>query len=107
MSVSGRPCSIHGGILYLDGPLRMGGAVRRRVGALLRRGERQIILDLKGVTSIDAAGLGELVRAYKLARATNGTLHVVNPRARVRKLIERVGLGDLLLAEPVTVSPSD
>ena len=101
MTVLGWPCAIDGQVLYIDRPLRVpiDTNVRHCVRALLRHGERDVVLDLTRVTSIDAAGLGELVRAHNMARAVNGTVHVVNPGAWVRELIERAGLGDLLLAE--------
>jgi len=80
----------------------MNNEVRHRIGSLLRCGERQIVLDLKHVTSIDAAGVGELVRAHNMARAVGATVVFVNPGVHVRELITRVGLGDVLLTDHVT-----
>jgi anti-anti-sigma factor len=62
------------------------------VRACLRRGERKIVLDLAAVSTIDAAGIGELVRAYSVASAGNGVLRIVNANAWVRETLERVGL---------------
>jgi anti-anti-sigma factor len=70
------------------------------VRTLLRRGERRIVLDLAGVSRIDAAGIGELVRAYNIAIASNGALRIVNTTPRVREMLERVGLFDRLNAGP-------
>ena len=56
--------------------------VRHRIGSLLRCGERQIVLDLK-MMSIDAAGVGELVRAHNMARAVGATVVFVNPSVHV------------------------
>jgi len=81
--------------------------VRHDVRALLHCGERRIVLDLTRVSDIDAAGIGELVRAYNMARAENGTMQVVNTTPWVRELIERVGLDALLLPDPVTLSLAD
>jgi len=77
------------------------------VRALLHCGQRRIVLDLTRVSDIDAAGIGELVRAYNMARAANGTMQVVNTTRWVRELIERVGLDAILLADPVTLSLAD
>jgi anti-anti-sigma factor len=98
MTVLGGSSSISGRVLSIDGPLWTPVArdLRHDVKALLRRGERQIVLDLARVSRIDAAGIGELVRAYNMARAVDGTLRVANPSAWVRELIELVGLGDFL-----------
>lgn len=66
--------------------------VRHRVRSLLRRGERVIVLDLTRVSSIDAAGIGELVRAYNMAVAMQRELRIVRATRRVRELLERTGL---------------
>jgi anti-anti-sigma factor len=85
-------------VLYLSGPLRapVDGALRHNVRALLRRGERIIVLDLTRVSRIDAAGVGELVRAYNMAIAENSVLQIVNAAAWVQEILERVGLFDIL-----------
>jgi anti-anti-sigma factor len=81
--------------------------VRHSVRALLHCGQRHIVLDLTRVSDIDAAGIGELVRAYNLARGANGTVQVVNPTRWVREMIERAGLDGFLLADPVPLSLAD
>jgi len=105
ISVMSPPNHSVGHVLYVNGPL--GGPtntrVRHQIASLLRSGERHIVLDLKQVTSLDAAGVGELVRAHNMARAAGATVQLVNPRAHVRQLIERVGLGDVLLADLATL----
>ena len=85
-------------VLYIGGPLRapVSTELRHRVQALLRRGKRRILLDLAGVSDLDAAGLGELVRAYNMTVAANGVLRIAHAFGRVRELLARVGLFDLL-----------
>ena len=82
----------------LHGPLRppLTGELRHRILAQLRRGERIIVLDLSRVSSIDAAGVGQLVRAYNVTRAAHGTLRIVHTTRWVRTLLERSGLFKLL-----------
>jgi anti-anti-sigma factor len=101
MTTSTWPCCIEAHVVHIDGPLRipMDRDVRHDVRTLLSRGERLIVLDLTRVSRIDAAGIGELVRAYNMARAVNGTIQVINPNRWVRHLIERVGLADVLLTD--------
>jgi anti-anti-sigma factor len=70
--------------------------LRHRVRSLLRRGERAIVLDLARVSSIDAAGIGELVRAYNITAAMDGELRIMHATKRVRELLERAGLFDRL-----------
>jgi anti-anti-sigma factor len=70
--------------------------VRHEVSAILCRGERSIVLDLPGVSDIDAAGVGELVRAYNMAAAVDGALRIARPTSRVREMLEVAGLFELL-----------
>ena len=88
-------------IVAVEGPLRMpvNRAVRDNVRALLRQGERVIVLDLAAVTRIDAAGVGELVRAFNMAAAVNGRLRITNASPWVSEVLERAGVFDLLTGE--------
>jgi anti-sigma B factor antagonist len=74
----------------------MSGALRHGVKDLLRRGEREIVLDLARVRSIDGAGVGQLVRVYNLTRAADGVLRIVHATPWVREILERVALFALL-----------
>jgi anti-anti-sigma factor len=56
-------------------------------------------LDLSQVSRIDAAGVGELVRAYNMAVAVNGQLRITHATAWVREVLELVGIHDLLSAD--------
>ena len=66
------------------------------VRRLLRCGEGRVVLDLTGVSTIDASGIGELVQAYNIVSAANGGLQIANTNSRVRDTLERVGLFDVL-----------
>jgi anti-anti-sigma factor len=94
-------CSQEVSVLHIEGPLRvpLNAELRHRVHALLRRGERRILLNLAGVSDLDAAGLGELVQAYNDTTAANGVLRIAGTPARVREFLDRVGLFDLLSAD--------
>ena len=74
--------------------LPFNGELPYMVRALLRRGNRRIVLDLAVVWRIDAAGIGDLVRAYNIAIAANAALRIANTTPRVRAMLERVGLFD-------------
>ncbi len=73
--------------------------LRQSVDALLRRGQRRIVVDLSGVTGIDAAGVGELVRAVRMTAAVNGAVRMVNATAWVREMLERARVFELLSGE--------
>jgi anti-anti-sigma factor len=101
MTVVLGPCSEEFCIVYVAGYLRVpiNHDLRRSVRSLLRRGERAIVLDLAQVRRIDAAGVGELVRAYNMTTAADGLLRVVNAMGWVGEILNRVGLFDLLSAD--------
>ena len=88
-------------VVPVEGPLcvPVDRALRDNVRALLRRGERAIVLDLAAVTRIDAAGVGELVRAFNMAAAVNGRLRITNASPWVSEVLERAGVFDLLTGE--------
>jgi anti-anti-sigma factor len=92
------PCPKTRQILHVEDPLRLplGRSLRHNVDALLRRGERRIVLDLSAVSRIDAAGVGELIRTFNMAAAVNGALRIVNATPWVRELLQRAHLFDLL-----------
>jgi anti-anti-sigma factor len=101
LSVVLKLCRKSSGIVPIEGPLRVpvNRAVRDNVRALLRQGERVIVLDLAAVTRIDAAGVGELVRAFNMAAAVNGRLRITNASPWVSEVLERAGVFDLLTGE--------
>jgi anti-anti-sigma factor len=94
------------GTVYLQGALRapLDAELRRTVCGLLRRGERLIVVDLAGVRRIDAAGVGELVRAYNMAVAAQGGLRIVHSTTWVREIVQRVGLFEILTEGGTTCS---
>lgn len=95
-------------IIQLDGTLRapVDRWLSRNVQARLDRGERRIIVDLSQLTAIDAAGIGELVRALNVAAAAGGALRVVQPQARVRRLLQIAGLVEALTTGQVRPFPA-
>jgi anti-anti-sigma regulatory factor len=75
-----------------------GARLRDEVESRLRSGSRTIVMCLSGASDIDAAGMGELVRAYNMTVAAAGVLRVTAAGGRVRELLSRVGLLELLTA---------
>ena len=96
-----RDCVASVQVVQIRGALRapMSGELSRHVQALIRRGERRIVLNLAGVSELDAAGLGELVRAHNMAVSAGGVLRIANAGGRIRTILGRVGLLALLNAD--------
>ena len=57
------------------------------------RGALRVIVDLTGVTFIDSAGLGVLVREAKRLSALGGTCVLVADDPRILRIFEITGLG--------------
>jgi anti-anti-sigma factor len=70
--------------------------LRRNVEALAGRGERQVVLDLADLSDIDAAGVGELMRAFNAMKAAGGVLQIAHARRHVRKVLHITGVFKLL-----------
>lgn len=65
--------------------------------AVLRQPYVQVVvLDLKGVSNIDAAGLGVLASLRSWAKATGTELKLMNVPPRVERLLELTGLKAVL-----------
>ncbi|MFD7696712.1 STAS domain-containing protein [Streptomyces sp. NPDC059805] len=64
-----------------------------RLDALTSAPSPDLVLDLRGVTFIDCAGLGVLCRARNRVRAREGRLRLVNESARFRRMLRLADLG--------------
>jgi anti-sigma B factor antagonist len=89
-------------ILEIHGALRLplNCDLREQVEGVLRDGPSRILLDLSAVPAIDAAGIGELIHVYNATTATGGVLRIIRVPARVRRVLEIVGVFGLLTASP-------
>jgi anti-anti-sigma factor len=81
-------------IVCLEGPLQVphAGELDRKVRTLVRDGERRIVLDLSGVSAIDAGGIGGLMRAHRLIGAIDGVLRIAHANRWVREPLRLVGV---------------
>ena len=93
--------SPHVSTLHIVGPLRvpLDLELRSTVHVILRRGFRRIVLNLASVSDLDAGGVGELVRLFNMAAAAHGELRIANACPRVRELLHRARVLDLLTGD--------
>ena len=61
--------------------------VRDKVRAVLQSGQRNVLVNLAGVSYMDSAGLGELVQAYSAASKAGGALKLLSPTKRLKDLL--------------------
>ena len=70
--------------------------VADKVRSLLKRGRKQIVLDLAGVSHIDSTGLCDVVMAYTTTIRRDGSLKLLGPTPRVRDLLRITKLHTVL-----------
>ena len=66
--------------------------LRGVVDELLAEGFRKILLNLSKVTSVDSAGVGELVQSLKVCRKFGADLKLLNLHERVKKSLHLAAL---------------
>jgi anti-anti-sigma factor len=86
-----------GRIVYGDGSDTL-------VKAVMSKDTRYFLIDLKGVSAIDAAGLGALAALERWARSEHRTIHLANLSKRVREALETTGLSSVLQILPIPES---
>jgi anti-anti-sigma factor len=81
-------------IISVGGTLRVPieSSLMSRVQVALRCGVRRVRLDLSRLSSIDAAGVGELVAAFNATKAAGGVLDIAHAGGRVRRILEVTGV---------------
>ena len=90
-------------MLRVQGTLRspVDVVLRSRVESLLHGGVRRVVLDLSGVSDIDAAGVGELVHIFNTAAAAGGVMEIAQASPRVHRVLDVAGVLGLLTAGAV------
>jgi anti-sigma B factor antagonist len=78
-------------IVDLAGRITLGegsGLVRSTIKELVNSGHKNILLNLKEVSYIDSAGLGEMVGAYASVSNAQGSIKLLHPQSRVHDLLQ-------------------
>lgn len=77
-------------ILDLDGELRAGGSrvlLHEAIRCLSEEGRSQILLNLAGLSAIDASGLGELLQSNVELNKSGGQLKLLHPARALREMM--------------------
>lgn len=88
-------------IVELSGKITLGegsGLVRNTIKDLVNSGQKNLLVDLKDVSYIDSAGLGELVGAYATVTNMAGNIKLLNPQAKVHDLLQVTKLYTVFVA---------
>jgi anti-sigma B factor antagonist len=78
-------------IVDLAGRITLGegsGLVRSTIKDLVNSGQKNILVNLKDVSYIDSAGLGELVGSYASVTNAQGNIKLLHPQNKVHDLLQ-------------------
>ena len=88
----------HVAVIDLSGKITIGEGdvvLREKVGELLDADNKHILLNLKNVSYMDSAGIGELVACYKRAMEKEGVVKLLNPSGKVYDLLQLTKLEEV------------
>ena len=77
-------------VVDLSGSITVAGGTRLlrcTIKDLVAAGHKNVLLNLRDLTYLDSAGMGELVEACTTLRNQGGDLKLVNPQERITKLL--------------------
>lgn len=77
-------------IIEVDGKIVLGEGdveIKQAVDDLLKKGNKNLVLNLAKVPYIDSAGLGEIMRSFTALRRDGGNFKLVSPNQRIIDLL--------------------
>lgn len=77
--------------------------LRSRIGEVLAAGVESVVLDLEGLSFLDAAGLGVLIGAERQLRERNGHLDLRRVPRSVQRVFDVAGVSGFLQLRPPEV----
>jgi anti-sigma B factor antagonist len=90
MHITERPV---GGVTIVDvsGKITLGDGtdtvMTDKLRSLVQQGQKNLLLNLAGVSYVDSAGLGAIVHAYATVRNQGGSLKLLNVTKRIKDLL--------------------
>ena len=76
------------------------GRLRDKLADVVERGAQHVLVDLTGVSFMDATALGVLLGAAKALRSSGGQMVLVADDPRITRVIEITGLTQVFRIEP-------
>jgi stage II sporulation protein AA (anti-sigma F factor antagonist) len=74
--------------------------LRQHVLSALARLPRQVVIDMSGLTFMDSAGIGEIIRANRLLTSRERGLVIRGANPSVTRLLEMMGIHLIVRLEP-------
>lgn len=78
-------------IVDLSGELTVGkdtASLGNEVSDLVANGNKKILINMAGTTTIDSTGVGELMRTYTAVSNAGGVVKIVNPTPAVQDVLQ-------------------
>lgn len=70
--------------------------IKNRLGRLLRKNHKKLLLDMSRAKHVELAGLGILVDRLMKVRAVKGDIKLYNLRPEVEKTLKMIGVSELM-----------
>jgi len=86
-------------IVDLDGRIVIGqdnDSLRERFEGLIRRGARNVLVNLANVAQVDSSGISTLVRAFISMQHSGGSFKMLHPGGHVREVLEVMHLTNVI-----------
>ena len=77
-------------IIDVDGQILLGEGdveIKMAIDDLLKRGKKNVLLNLAKVPYLDSAGLGEIIRCFTALRKSGGDFKLLSPNRRIIDLL--------------------
>jgi len=77
-------------VIDVDGQILLGDGdveIKKAVDALIKKGSRNVLLNLAKVPYLDSAGLGEIIRCFTALRKSGGDFKLLSPNRRIIDLL--------------------
>ena len=71
--------------------------LEEKVNDFIKKNERDLILDLKGLNFLDSTSLAAFIRFKRKLKATGRSMKLINYNESILRVIELAGLEDFLL----------
>jgi anti-anti-sigma factor len=94
-------------VLRCSGRILHGEGAEELLRAAMSQDKSHLQIELSGVESIDARGLGVLAALEQWAKDGNRTLELVNPTMRVREALQATKLSSVLQVWPASGNRED
>jgi anti-sigma B factor antagonist len=86
-------------VVTLDGRIVLGeegNALREKLKTLIAGGKKQIVVNMKLITSVDSSGLGTLFAAHLSAKAEGASLKLCNVGCRFQEVLQTTRLATVI-----------